>query len=58
MNPLYMAVVATVVGKSRRCPACQHVQVIDRVDDDGRYHCKQCGHRFTKQELRRPPHSR
>ena len=47
-----MAVVAAVVGQSRRCPACQHVQVIDQVDDDGRYHCKQCGHRFTKEELK------
>ena len=52
MNLLYTAVMATVIGKQRRCPKCDATQVVDRVDSDGRYHCKKCGHRFTKTELK------
>lgn len=52
MNLLYSVVIATVIGKQRRCPKCDAVQVVDRMDSDGRYHCKKCGHRFTKAELK------
>jgi DNA-directed RNA polymerase subunit RPC12/RpoP len=46
----------TVVGHKRRCSACGKVQVVERLDKDQRYHCKFCGHRFTKEELQaRPP---
>lgn len=51
MNPLYLTVFHTVMGRRRRCSACGKEQVVGRLDKDGRYHCKYCGHRFTKQEL-------
>jgi ribosomal protein L37AE/L43A len=53
MNPLYAAVIAAVLGQQRRCPECDTVQVIDRTESDGRYHCKKCDHKFTKEELKR-----
>lgn len=58
MNPLYAAVVAAVLGQQRRCPDCDTLQVIGRPDSDGRYHCKKCGHKFTKDELKRPAGAR
>ena len=53
--PVYAAVVAAVLGKRRRCPACGKVQVVGRMDKNGRYHCKECGHAFTKEDLKSPP---
>ena len=52
MSPLYFAVVSTVLGHRRRCPACGKEQIVDRLSEDRSYHCKKCGHRFTKEELR------
>lgn len=52
MNPLYLAVYHVVMGKRRRCSACGREQVVDHLDSDQRYHCKFCGHRFTKDELK------
>ena len=53
MNP-YLFVISAVQGRSRRCPACGKQQVIGHVQKEGRYHCKKCGHKFTKDELRSP----
>jgi len=55
MNPLYLTVFHTVLGHKRRCPVCGKEQIVDHLDADRRYHCKQCGHRFTKDELKSPP---
>lgn len=49
MNP-YSVVIATVAGKRRKCKACGAVQVVQHPRE-GRYHCKKCGHSFTRQEL-------
>jgi ribosomal protein S27AE len=54
MNPLYLTVYYTVAGRRRRCPRCGQEQIVGRLDADGRYHCKACGHRFTKAELKPP----
>jgi ribosomal protein S27AE len=56
MNPLYLTVYHTVAGRKRRCPRCGQEQIVGRLDADGRYHCKACGHRFTKAELKPPAH--
>ena len=58
MNPLYFAIATAVIGKQRRCPACDTLQVIEGLDSDGRCHCKNCGHKFTKEELKRSPRAR
>jgi len=58
MNPLYAAIVTAILGQQRRCPDCDTLQVIDRLDSDGRYHCKKCDHKFTKEELKRATTSR
>ena len=55
MNPLYLTVFHTVMGRKRRCARCGKEQVVGRLDPDGRYHCQQCGHRFTKDELKPSP---
>jgi DNA-directed RNA polymerase subunit RPC12/RpoP len=55
MNPLYLTVYHTVMGRKRRCSRCGKEQVVGRLDADGRYHCKQCDHRFTKDELKTAP---
>ncbi len=52
MNP-YAVIIATVVGRQRKCPSCGEVQVITRPRD-GHYACKKCGHRFTRKELLSP----
>jgi len=52
MNPLYLTIFHTVVGRKRLCSSCGKVQVVERLDSDQRYHCKYCGHRFTKEELK------
>jgi len=54
MNPLYLTVFHTMMGRKRRCARCGKEQVVGRPDPDGRYHCKACGHRFTKDELKPP----
>lgn len=46
----YSVVIATVVGKRRKCKACGAVQVVHHPHD-ARYHCKKCGHAFTRAEL-------
>jgi len=51
MNALYLTVFHTVMGRRRRCSACGREQVVNHLDKDRRYHCKFCGHRFSKQEL-------
>ncbi|HXE76231.1 MAG TPA: hypothetical protein VNN18_11450 [Candidatus Xenobia bacterium] len=51
MSLLYLTVFHAVVGRRRRCRACGKEQVVGRLDKDSRYHCKHCGHRFSKQEL-------
>jgi len=56
MNPLYLAVYHVVMGKRRRCSACGKEQVVDRLDNAGRYHCKFCSHCFTKEELKASSH--
>ena len=56
MNPLYLAIFHTVVGHKRLCASCGKVQVVDRLDKVGRYHCKFCGHCFTKEELKASSH--
>jgi transcription elongation factor Elf1 len=53
MNPLYAAIVAGVLGKQRKCGQCGKKQAIGRKSNDGRYHCKFCGHSFSKKELSR-----
>ena len=58
MNPLYTAVALAVLGQQRRCPECGTLQVIGRPDSDGRCYCNKCGHKFTKDELKRPAASR
>ncbi|MFB3924076.1 MAG: hypothetical protein ACE145_20325 [Terriglobia bacterium] len=58
MNPLYFAVVNTVLGHRRRCPACGKEQIIARHAKDRTIHCKKCGHRFTKEELQGKTRSR
>jgi len=56
MNALYLTIFHTVLGHKRRCSACGKAQVVERLDKDNRYHCKYCGHRFTREELQtRPP---
>ncbi len=52
MNPLYMAAIAAVLGRKRTCSKCGYVQVVDRLGPDGRYHCKQCRHKFTREDLK------
>jgi ribosomal protein S27AE len=52
MNPLYAAIIASVIGKQRKCGKCGKRQAIGRKGKDGRYHCKFCGHAFSKKELR------
>ena len=47
----YLVVFHTVMNQRRRCPRCGADQVVDRLDADHRYHCKKCGHRFTREEL-------
>jgi transcription elongation factor Elf1 len=53
----YLVVYQTVMNRRRRCPVCRKLQVVDQLDADGRYHCKQCGHRFTREELKAAPES-
>ncbi len=53
MNPLYAAIIAGVIGKQRKCGACGRKQSVGRTGKDGRYHCKICGHAFSKKELRK-----
>jgi DNA-directed RNA polymerase subunit RPC12/RpoP len=53
-----MAIVSTVIGRRRRCPACGKEQVVDRLSKDGNYHCKKCGHRIAKKDLSAKPHPR
>ena len=55
MNPLYLTVYYAVMGRKRRCSRCGKQQIVDHLDTDGRYRCKECGHRFTKEELKPPP---
>jgi len=55
MNPLYLTVFHTVMGRKRRCRRCGKEQVVGRLGADGRYHCQQCGNRFTKDELKTSP---
>lgn len=52
-----MAIFQTVLGRKRHCSACGKAQVVERLDKDQRYHCKFCGHRFTKEELQTRPQS-
>jgi len=49
---LYLTVFHTIMGQRRRCPKCGKQQIIGQLDQDGRYHCKNCKHRFTKEELK------
>ncbi len=49
MNP-YSVIVATVAGRQRKCKACGATQII-KCPREGYYHCKKCGHRFTRAEL-------
>jgi len=58
MNPLHMAIVSTVVGRRRRCPACGKEQIVDRLTREGGYTCKKCGHHLSKKDLKTIPHSR
>lgn len=51
MNPLYLTVYHTVLGQRRRCRLCGKHQVVDRLAQDKKYHCKYCGHPFRKVEL-------
>ena len=53
MNPLYAAIAAAVVGKRRKCAQCGRKQYVGRAGKDGRYHCKVCGHAFSKKELKK-----
>jgi len=46
MNPLYLTIFHTVVGRKRLCSSCGKVQVVERLDSDQRYHCKYCGQSF------------
>ena len=54
MGLMYSAVIAAVLGRQRRCPACGKLQVIDHVEKDGHYHCKKCGQPFTRNDLKPP----
>lgn len=56
MNPIYAAVMAAVLGRKRACSKCGAEQIVDRLGADGRYHCKKCGHTFTREELKGPRH--
>jgi ribosomal protein L37AE/L43A len=53
MNPLYATIMATILGHARTCAKCGFQQVVDRLGPDGRYHCKKCDHKFTREELER-----
>jgi transposase-like protein len=53
-NPLFAAAMAAVLGRKRKCPACGKEQVVGSLDRQGRYHCKKCGHVFTRTELKKP----
>ena len=51
MNPLYLTVFHTVAGQRRRCSVCGKHQVINRLAQDKKYHCKYCGRPFRKRDL-------
>jgi ribosomal protein S27AE len=53
LGPLYAAAIAAALGRKRRCPVCAKQQFADRLDKQGRYHCKKCGHIFTIKELKK-----
>ena len=53
LGPLHAAVIAAALGRKRLCPVCAKQQFADRLDKQGRYHCKTCGHLFTTKELKK-----
>jgi ribosomal protein S27AE len=55
VSPVHVAAILAALGKRRRCKKCGALQIVDALDDQGRYHCKKCGHLFSQSELKQSP---